>query len=145
MLSERKKNSLSINGECFSFSFSFFFFFSSLFRSLFIRFGDFFTVAVVRCCIFYIFSCTINPFQSIPSEFLLTNEDYMLLLFFVLCLSSPFTFSLSSTLSKKCKKRLLFLSVALEFIYNLMTFGQHTIFSVDKKKEGKEKKQRQNL
>lgn len=75
-------------------------------------------------------SCTINPFQSILSEFLLTNEDYMLLLSCFRSFSCHFF--LSTTLFRP-NERLHFLSVALKFIYNLMTFGQHTIFfAVDK-------------
>lgn len=70
--------------------------------------------------VLHIFTRTINPFQSIPSEFLLANEDYMLFSALYLC--------------ARLNEKLPFLSVALKFIYNLMIFGQNTFFSVKKKR-----------
>lgn len=75
-----------------------FFFFSSSAVSLFLvlcLFDSVFSLLLFVVVYFSFSVVRINPFQSIPSQFLLTNEDYMLLLLLLSIYLSP-TFHIHS-------------------------------------------------
>lgn len=105
---ERKKFTLH---QWRMFSIFFLFFFSPSAASLFLvlcLFDSVFSL-LLSVVVYFSFSVVrINPFQSIPSQFLLTNEDYMLLLLLLSIYLSP-TFHIHPRSPANAKKTPLFI------------------------------------